>query len=83
MGTHHSVHGCHHFSVLLIMGGRSSSEPGREEYPSLVTSIIFSGSKSSPRLPSQVGELSVPGALTSVVGPKKMPPSETQEEKGN
>lgn len=77
MGTHDTFCECHHFSVLLTMGGRSSSEPSREEYPSLVTSIIFSGSKSSPRLPSQVGELSVPEALAFDVGPKKMPRSET------
>lgn len=68
--VHHTVHERPLASVLLTTGGRSSSEPGVEEYPSLVTSIIFSSSKCSPRPPSQVGQLSVPGALASVAAPR-------------
>lgn len=54
-GDRAHVQECPLVSALLTMGGRFSNEPGVEEYPSLVTSTVFSSRKCIPRPPTHPG----------------------------
>lgn len=69
-------------SALLTTGGRFSSEPPVEEYPSLVASTIFSSRKCRPRPPTHSGGRTKCARGSDVCPCVKEPsPNPTQREK--